>query len=78
MSITNNKTNKSKERATTCPISGNPKPRRYAVAKSVWEKATAAQKEEWASNAAAYGRAKRPTPDKKDYFGSLRRMRVGR
>lgn len=51
MSTTNNKTNRSKERATTCPISGNPKPRRYAVARSVWASATGRQKEEWASNA---------------------------
>lgn len=41
----------SKNSGRICPISGNDKPRRYAVARSVWNTALASQKEEWAKNA---------------------------
>lgn len=41
----------SKNSGRICPISGEMKSRRYAVAQSVWNTAPASQKEEWGKNA---------------------------
>ncbi len=49
----------SKNTGKICPLGGGTKPRRYAVSRSVWEKATQREKDSWKENA-------RP--------GSLRRM----
>lgn len=51
----------SKNTGKICPISGSPKPRRYAVSRGVWVKASERDKDSWKENA-------RP--------GTLRRMSV--
>jgi hypothetical protein len=62
------------KKQSICPISREPKPRRYAVAASVWKNATGAQKAYWEANAMAYAKAKRPSADRTSHYGSLRRM----
>jgi|CXWL01.1.fsa_nt_gi hypothetical protein len=52
---------KQEKKQSICPISGQPKRRRHAVAASVWDSASTAQKANWAN------------PQK----GSLRRFVVG-